>query len=175
MPAPKGNDFWTKRTKHGRKSIFQKPEVFWKVALEYFAWCQKNPWIKKEAIKSGERAGQLIDIPTERPYTLAGLCIYMNVGTHYLDQFKKSKTAEKDEGFSEIITRVEEIIRTQKFEGATVGAFNANIIARDLGLVDKKDHTTDGESMNKGYFDLLKARRTKQTTIPEVTKAKSKP
>lgn len=39
----------------------------------------------------------------------------------------------------EVTTYVEEIIRTQKFEGAAVGAFNANIIARDLGLSDKKE------------------------------------
>jgi hypothetical protein len=27
---------------------------------------------------------------------------------------------------------------TQKFSGAAVGIFNANIISRDLGLIDKK-------------------------------------
>ncbi len=39
--------------------------------------------------------------------------------------------------FSEVITRVEQIIYIQKFEGATVNAFNANIISRELGLADK--------------------------------------
>lgn len=34
---------------------------------------------------------------------------------------------------------VETTIYTQKFEGAAVGAFNSNIIARDLGLADKKE------------------------------------
>ena len=38
-----------------------------------------------------------------------------------------------------IITRIREAIYQQKFEGASVGAFNANIIARDLGLADKQD------------------------------------
>ena len=43
------------------------------------------------------------------------------------------------EDFVTVTTRAREIIYTQKFEGAAVGAFNANIIARDLGLRDQKD------------------------------------
>ena len=31
------------------------------------------------------------------------------------------------------------VIRTQKFEGASAGLLNANIIARDLGLSDKTE------------------------------------
>lgn len=36
------------------------------------------------------------------------------------------------------MTRVEQIIRQQKFEGAAAELLNPNIIARDLGLADKK-------------------------------------
>ena len=41
----------------------------------------------------------------------------------------------------------------QKFAGAAVGLFNANIIARDLGLADKQDITTNGESITKSMSD----------------------
>jgi hypothetical protein len=44
-------------------------------------------------------------------------------------------------GFLEVSTRVEGIIYTQKFEGASVGAFNSSIIARDLGLKDNSELT----------------------------------
>ncbi len=40
--------------------------------------------------------------------------------------------------FFEVITRADQIIDQHQFEGASVGAFNANIIARKLGLADKK-------------------------------------
>ncbi len=48
--------------------------------------------------------------------------------------------AQKEEykDFFGVYTRISQIIRTQKFEGAAVGLFNANIIARDLGLADKQ-------------------------------------
>ena len=35
-------------------------------------------------------------------------------------------------------------------------AYNANIIARDLGLVDKQDHTTNGEKITGTDEELLK-------------------
>src|SRR5690606_4225743 len=102
-----------------------------------------------EAIKSGDLAGQIVSIPTSRPYTLTALCLYLGINTAYFRQFKDN-LKDTDEDFSTVITRIEETIYSQKFEGASVGAFNANIIARDLGLSDKKelDHTTKGEKIN---------------------------
>jgi hypothetical protein len=63
--------------------------------------------------------------------------LYCDANENWWNQFKKAE----HEGFSWIITRIEEIIRTLKYEGAVVGAFNANIISRDLGLADKKEHS----------------------------------
>lgn len=147
--APKNNQFWKLRSKHGRDKLFETADLLWEVACEYFQWCDDNPWIKNEAIKSGDFAGQIVKVPTSRPYTITALCLYLGVNTKYFSDFKKS-LKEDDQDFSEVVTRIEETIYSQKFEGAAVGAFNANIIARDLGLSDKKelDHTTKGESIN---------------------------
>ena len=54
----------------------------------------------------------------------------------------KGKTDPQTYEFSSVITRIRETIYQQKFEGAAVGAFNANIIARDLGLADKTINDT---------------------------------
>lgn len=153
MAAPRRNQFWKNRSKHGRDKLFTTPDLLWTAATEYFEWCDKNPWIKNEAIKSGDYAGQIVEIPTSRPYTLTALCLYLDVNTAYFRRFKEELKQEDPlyEDFCTVITRIEETIYSQKFEGAAVGAFNANIIARDLGLTDKKelDHTTKGESLNK--------------------------
>lgn len=42
-------------------------------------------------------------------------------------------------GFSDICTRVREIIYEQKFTGAAAGLLNPMIIARDLSLRDKSE------------------------------------
>ncbi|MVM35486.1 DNA packaging protein [Spirosoma sp. HMF4905] len=133
MAAPKDNEFWKLRSKHGRDKLFETPGLLEEAAYEYFAWCQENPWLKTDF--RGKDAEQ-VDIPTPRPFTIRGLCLYCNASEQFWRTFKASQ-AGKD--FLAVITRIEDIIYTQKFEGAVVGAFNANIISRDLGLVDKKE------------------------------------
>lgn len=135
MAAPRKNAFWKNRTKHGRDKLFTTPDLLWKAATEYFQWCDDNPWIKNEAIKSGDFAGKIVKVPTSRPYTLTALCLYLGVDTSYFRKFKEN-LKEEEEDFFTVITRIEETIYSQKFEGAAVGAFNANIISRDLGLAD---------------------------------------
>lgn len=132
MAAPHGNQFWKLRSKHGRDKIFKTPEMLWDAACEYFEVTDSRKWFKTEF--NGRDAIEC-HIPIETPYTLTGMCIFLDVNTGFWSEFKNAK----HEGFSEIITRIENIIYTQKFEGASVGAFNANIIARDLGLTDKKE------------------------------------
>jgi hypothetical protein len=156
MAAPEGNQFWKNRSEHGRKVIFADPDILLEEAYKYFDWVDTHPWYKNESIKSGDNAGTTFEVATQRPYTLSGLCVFLGVGQHYFEQFEGKRLKD----FSGVLTHIRDIIRTQKFEGAAVGAFNPIIIARDLGLVDKKDHTTDGESLNTGYFGLLKSRKT---------------
>lgn len=146
MGAPKGNKFWELRSTHGRKRLFENAELLWEAACEYFEWCQDHPWSKVETTVRGENI-DVKKIPTERPFTMTGLCLYLDCNTQYFSQFKKTLTAE-DKDFSLVITRIEEIIYTHKFEGAAVGAFNANIIARDLGLKDKSEVETHNTTLN---------------------------
>lgn len=149
--APKGNRFWELRSKHGRDKLFETPELMWQAACEYFKWCQDNPFMEVEQAKGGsfkpvqdEKTGQwtfppnLIELPKMRPFTLHGLCLYMDCGTAYFRNFKSEERAQ-GEGFKSVIGKIEETIYNQKFSGAASGFLNANIIARDLGLADKSE------------------------------------
>lgn len=141
MAAPEGNKFWQLRSKHGRDKLFSSPELLWEAACEYFEWCDQNPWTKKDWVG---KDGMEVTRDTQRPYTLTGLCLYLGCNEAYFRQFKD--TGPQD--FSTVITRIEDTIRTLKFEGATVGVFNANIISRDLGLIDNKEHKLTGDKDN---------------------------
>lgn len=137
-----GNKFWQQRSKHGRDKLFATPELMWEAACGYFEWCDDNPWFKNEAIKSGDMAGTIVSVPTSRPYTIEGLCGYIDCNKVYFNHFENTLTNKKDIksiDFSKVITRIREVIYRQKFEGASIGAFNPSIIARDLGLTDKTD------------------------------------
>lgn len=93
---------------------------------------------------SGKEAGRIIKVPVGRPYTLIGFLIYIDASESFWKEFKKAE--HKD--FLPVMSTIEKIIYTQKFEGAAIGAFNANIISRELGLADKKELTgKDGEKL----------------------------
>lgn len=139
MAAPEGNQFWKLRSKHGRDKIFATPDVLLEACNDYFEVTDKRVWNKIEYKGSDVIK---VEIPTSVPYTLTGLCIFLGVNSQYFGDFKKTCS----EDFSLVIRNIEEIIYTQKFEGAAVGAYNANIIARDLGLSDKQDLTNNGEA-----------------------------
>jgi hypothetical protein len=138
-----GNQFWKLRAKHGRDKLFETPDLLWDAACEYFEWCDENPWIKTESTFGGKNEG-IKTIPTERPYTMSGLCLYLDCNVQYFADFKRNLPKDEKD-FSVVITRIEQTVYTQKFEGAAVGAFNANIIARDLGLSEKIDQKNTHE------------------------------
>lgn len=137
-----GNQFWKLRSKHGRDKLFATPDLLWEEACKYFEWCDDNPLQEMvlDKIRVNGMGDKLIkeSMPKMRPYTMHGLCLYLDCNTAYFRQFK-AELGDKTKDFSTVITRIEEIIYNQKFEGAVAGFFNANIIARDLGLSDKSE------------------------------------
>lgn len=143
MAAPKGNQFWKLRAKQSKKALFESPELLLKSAYEYFEWCDKNNWHKSEPIKSGSECGRIIDTPVTRPYSISGLCTYLNCSQYHFNKLKKNCNKE----LLDVINRIENIIETQQFEGAVTGIFNASIILRKLGLKEQTDITTNGDSL----------------------------
>ncbi len=146
MAAPKGNKFYTLRSKHGRDKLFATPELMYEAACEYFEWSEKHPLFKMEAktVNVGDYQSkvQKVKLPMLRAFTMQGLTRYLNCNTVYFNDFEaslKGKDDQESKDFSEVITRIREIIYEQKYTGAAAGLLQHNIIARDIGLVDKKE------------------------------------
>jgi hypothetical protein len=132
----KGNQFWLARSRHGRNPIFKNPEQLWEGCLDYFQWVEDNP-LKEQ--KATQFQGEFVktNVNKMRAMTINGLCIFLDIDdSTWFDYAKK-------EDFSNVTKKAEKIIRDQKFAGASADLLNANIIARDLGLVDKKEHGSD--------------------------------
>ena len=135
MAFEKGNEWWRKRAIHGRNLIFSTPEKLWEAAVEYFEYTDSRKWIKKDWV--GKDATE-VQRETETPYTISGLCIFLDCEEQTFNNY------EKRPDFLGVVTRIKRIMFTQKYEGAAVGAFNHNIISRDLGLTDKKEFEHSG-------------------------------
>lgn len=127
------------RSKHGRNPIFATPDDLWSACEEYFDWAHKTPLLE-DTLVTFQGVAKHEPLAKMRAMTIGGMCIFLDISQSTWFDYAKQ------EGFSQITTRAEQIIRTQKFEGASAGLLNPNIIARDLGLADKSELAgKDGE------------------------------
>lgn len=124
----KGNQLWRTNKMVPRPFKFNSPEEFLAAVQAYFEWSDESPIIEQKAFGTGLR----MNIGHARPLTIGSACVHMGIHITTWANYR-----EKD-GFSEVVQMVESIMTEQKFAGAAVGIFNANIIARDLGMVEKK-------------------------------------
>jgi hypothetical protein len=69
-----------------------------------------------------------------RAMTAAALCMFIGVQQQTWIEWKTTRP-----DLSQVSAWAESVIYRQKFEGASADLLNANIIARDLGLADKKE------------------------------------
>jgi len=142
--APKGNQFWKQRTKHGRDKLFASPDILLQEAYNYFKWCDDNPLEEQKAFHA---QGEITKTHLNklRAYTWEGLELYLRI--YSLRQYK---TDARYKDFSQVMKEIEKTIYNQKFTGASADLLNPNIIARDLGLVDKKDVKVKDETNRTG-------------------------
>lgn len=148
MPFKEGNNYWNARSKHGRDRIIQSHETLNEVANEYFTWCEDNPIIEVDYKSAGGEL-QKIELPHPRVFKKEEFARFCGVSEWRI--INNLRPVSDD--FNQVITRVEQIIRDQKYTYATVGMFNANIIARDLGLTDKRE---DNLSVSNDTIKKLK-------------------
>lgn len=151
MAAPKANKYWEFRDKHGRDHKY-KPEGLWEEAVKYFVWVQDNPLWESVVIAKGitvdtgkkdefdkpiKKIVHTIAVPKMRAMTIVGFCLFADICEKTFANYRD------DKDFVQVVTRIEKTIYAQKFEGAAATLLNPNIIARDLGLADKKEIKQD--------------------------------
>jgi hypothetical protein len=134
MAAPKGNQFWKARSTPCGRPIFDSPDKLWQSCIQYFEWVDANPLLE-DTLVTFQGTAHHEPVAKMRAMTIAGLCIFLDIGRQTWVDYTK-----RDE-FRDVCHRVEEIIRTQKFEGASADLLNQAIIARELGLADKTELT----------------------------------
>lgn len=148
MPAPKGNQLWKFREKHGRPKQYKTPADLEKGCLAYFKWVEDNPLKAAETVKF-QGSGSIMMVPKMRAMTQAGLCLHLGISQQTWANYR-----DAGDDFLEVVTWAEAIIFEQKFSGAAADMLNPNIIARDLGLADKQDVTGQIAILGREDHDL---------------------
>lgn len=111
------------------------PAELWEHFEAYVVKEREAPWIKVEyAGKDGEEK----HTPLQVPITFEGFECYLqdkDIISHLSDYSANTDGAYKD--YIPVIARIRNNCFVQNFKGASVGAFNASIIAKKLGLIER--------------------------------------
>lgn len=149
MGAPKGNQFWKARSKHGRDKIIASAELLKEACEEYFQWVEDNP-LNEERLFAYKGDVTKENVNKMRAMTIAGISIFLDISVDTWENWRN----DNDKDFVGVIRWAENIIREQKFTGAAADLLNANIISRDLGLIDRQELENKGAPqivMTKNY------------------------
>lgn len=124
----------------GRPPKFKTVQALEKACDGYFDEADENPIrIQKTQYVKGKLERYWEHLP--RPYLLTELCVFLGIDETTWRDWRKNRAE-----FSPLITRVESRIYTQKLQGAFSNQFNANIVALDLGMKSKIEHSLSAET-----------------------------
>jgi hypothetical protein len=118
-----------------KKKAISTPNKLWQLFMDYVAHEAANPMHRIDYVgKNGTRK----ETPLETPITFEGFeCYLQDQGViNDLGDYSKNKEGAYD-AYSPIIARIRQNCFVHNFKGASVGIFNANIIAKKLGLIEK--------------------------------------
>lgn len=89
------------------------------------------------------------------PLTIDGFKTYCNKNKCDINNYWNNVRDSYSE-FATIVTRIKEEIRNDQIEGAIVGQYNNNIVARLNGLKENSDVTTNGKEINEIKINIIK-------------------
>jgi hypothetical protein len=142
-----GNKEWEKRQSTKPKAI-PTPERMFELFTQYCKEVDDNPWVKTDF--RGKDATP-VKMKYKAPYTWNGFDNFLfkeNVCGN-LDDYRSNKHKAYD-AFIPVFARIGKIISDEKMVGATLGFYNHNIIAAELGLASKREISATTTILNLG-------------------------
>lgn len=110
----------------------EDPSQLIELAKGYFNWATDNPLIETKAFAHQGTAWNH-EMDRVRAFTIKGFMIYSGLTNKEIKEFRL------DPNYVEAMEWIDNVIYQQKFEYAAVDMLNSSIIARDIGLADKRE------------------------------------
>jgi hypothetical protein len=135
MTLEKNNSLWELRNPKlsgNGKRFFDSPGNLWRAACSYFEWCDDNPYPRSELIKTGQKSGDIVDVPFCRPYSYFGLCVYLGCSLNSFETARRLAKKKRNRQLLEVFDAINNVIYANLFEGVAVGAFKANFMLKSM-------------------------------------------
>jgi hypothetical protein len=136
MAAPKGNTYYLLAKGFEDRPKKYKAKDLWLKAIDYFKWNEENPLLEQKVFGSGFKT----TIKKLRAMSIIGFCNFAGIDRSTFENY------EKDQAYFRICKQIKDLIYQQKLEGAAADLLNPSIIAREIGLTDKVEHSGNVDS-----------------------------
>ena len=133
-----------------KPKYIETPQQLWELFEAYY----KETKNRVRAVPKATNKGVLYEehIP---PLTIDGFKTYCNRKGNDINRYFYNVGGEYSEYVS-IVTCIKEEIRQDQIEGALVGQYQQNIVARLNGLTEKTDVTTNGKEINEIKVNIVR-------------------
>lgn len=113
-------------------------EDLWEHFTNYVEHSNSTPLVEAKlfSTKTGLANGSLNRL---RPLTVEAFCNYIGISARIWNSWKTKAVDNDDEFFHEVMEMIELNIQDHQFQGAATSFFNATMISRKLGLVEKTE------------------------------------
>lgn len=150
MAAPKGNKYYI-----DAKNFF-KPKKYTpnQIKKKFIAYLEENEtktMSRVEAIKSGDKAGTTMEVKLRVPLTKKGFAMFLGIT---YQSYINYGTEESYKEYFDIIKKINAFIENEQLQGASLGLYNSNIIARLQGLKEQTDVTSGGNEIKSQVVEF---------------------
>lgn len=125
----------------GKPRIIETPEDLLNLFFEWVEETKKKEIVKKVRFTNSDGGVSTKEEVFPQPLFLLDFTDFLGVNPRYLKDLNSE--------YSPVVSYIKEFVANQKMTGAMVGMYNASIVSQHLGLVNKQDLTTNGDSFNK--------------------------
>lgn len=109
---------------------------------------------KQQAENTGRKQNRRTQVFARPPKVLDFVVRWLGMSAMWWYKLPEGK---KGEHYARVIERITQYCYDVKFDGAAIGLYNANIIARDLALRENVHHTTENKAEEELSIEELKA------------------
>ena len=154
----------------GRSPIWENPIELLNAFKDYKRWADEHPVYATEAIKSGNFAGQIIQIPRKRLLTVEEFTSFIGAPSNYLDREKARHESDFKEfgldastAFIEVIEKIKNSIADDMDRGAAAQLVDGTYVAKLRGFKTNMDYTSDGKAISGGLtVEVISPRTTEK-------------
>jgi hypothetical protein len=101
---------------------------------------------RPELIKSGDRAGEVINVKVKEPYTIESFCLFIEMTVQWFFKTMNEESDNKDNDLVEALIYVSTQIKRHQISGGINGVFNPMVVSRLNNLSDTVNQVNTGKS-----------------------------